>query len=302
MRRLRTLALVSPIVFLLALEAIQYFFLEPHFSREVSHLFTVISVLLGIVVFTQVIWSAIERAEDQLRQALETERVAEERERIAMDLHDGVTQKIYGVGLTLERATDLIEENPQEAQDLIEASIDQLGDIAADIRHYILDLRHRPMGQKAFPSLLYQLLASAGLPAQTTKEFFVSENLPEIPRHWQWELWHIAHEALSNVARHSGATHLKLTFEETPQGLRLSVWDNGRGFPVTREKVKAWLLDDGRGQGLSNMRYRAESLGGRLEIESRPGGGTTITALLPPPPPPAEEEEEALHYRRGEAR
>ncbi|MBT9259554.1 MAG: sensor histidine kinase [Clostridiales bacterium] len=302
MRRLRTLALVAPILFLLTLEAVQYFFLEPRFTRETSHLVTVVSVLLGIVVFTQVIWSAIERAEDQLRQALETERVAEERERIAMDLHDGVTQKIYGVGLTLERAADLIDENPKEARELIETSIDQLGDVAADIRHYILDLKSRPMGQKAFPTLLYRLLQSAGLPAETTKEFYVSENLPELPRHWQWELWHIAHEALSNVARHSGATHVRVTLEETPEGLRLSIWDNGRGFPVTREKIKAWLLDDGRGQGLNNMRHRAESLGGRLEIQSRPGGGTTITALLPPPPPPAEEEEGGTLIGKEEAR
>ncbi len=92
-------------------------------------------------------------------------------------------------------------------------------------------------------------------------------------------LFRIAQEAMHNVARHSGATHVWLRLARGEGELRMEVQDNGRGFDPTAIAVKG----DGRGLGLAGMRERASLIGGQLEIESQPGQGTTIRVRIPWP-------------------
>jgi len=221
---------------------------------------------------------AIENA--RLHEQIQRLAVVEERERIGKDLHDGIIQAIYAVGLSLEDVPELMESDPAEAVSRIDRAIESLNHTIRDIRNFIFGLR---------PELLEQAGLQAGL-AALADEFRLNTmidvdlrldgrelpELPELPDDATVQLLHIAREALSNVARHSHATHAAIELAMPDGGIRLSISDNGRGFPVDAVRGPAH-------QGLRNMRARATGLGGRLEIESRPGDGTRIIVTVPRP-------------------
>ncbi len=203
--------------------------------------------------------------------------VVEERERIGKDLHDGIIQAIYAVGLSLEDVPELMDTDVAEAIARVDRAIENLNLAIRDIRNFIFGLR---------PELLEQAGLHAGLVA-LADEFRVNTMIDidldidgreviELPDEETVQLLHIAREALSNVARHARATRTTIELTAPNGELRLVVADNGRGFPV----------EDARGpghQGLVNMRARAAGIGGRLEIESEPDNGTRIIVTMPQP-------------------
>ncbi len=218
---------------------------------------------------------AIENA--RLHEQVQRLAVVEERERIGKDLHDGIIQAIYAVGLSLEDVPELMESDPAEAVSRIDRAIESLNHAIRDIRNFIFGLR---------PELLEQAGLQAG-PAALADEFRLNTMIDVdlrldgresagLPEDTTVQLLHITREALSNIARHSHATRATIELAMPDGGIRLSISDNGRGFPVDAVRGPAH-------QGLLNMRARAAGLGGRLEIESRPGDGTRIIVTVPRP-------------------
>jgi two-component system sensor histidine kinase DevS len=100
--------------------------------------------------------------------------------------------------------------------------------------------------------------------------------LDVIPRPKAKALFHIAQEALANVAKHARATQVMMSVRSLGQDVSLQVIDNGVGFEIGKEQNVL-------GHGLSNMAERARNIGGKLEVASHPGEGTTITVRLPKP-------------------
>lgn len=200
----------------------------------------------------------------------------EERERIAMDLHDGVIQQIYAVGLSLEAAADQVQTQPARVRDDLERAMDRLSAIVEDIRHYIMDLRTHRMADDAFPTMMRTLLDSTGADPEVVKKLKVDGDFGDLSRHLQWELWHIAHEALSNAVRHGHPRLLSLTLARDNGRVRLTAADDGIGFDPGRSDPGAALH-----QGLSNMRRRAEALGGTFTVRSAPGQGTSVEIDVP---------------------
>ena len=211
----------------------------------------------------------------RLHEQIQRLAVVEERERIGKDLHDGIIQAIYAVGLSLEDVPDLMESDKGEAISRVDRAIENLNLAIRDIRNFIFGLR---------PELLEQAGLQAGLSA-LADEFrlntmidvdllFDGRELEDLPDEATIQLLHIAREALSNVARHSGATSTAIELTAPDNEIRLVISDNGQGFPP----------ETGRGpghQGLVNMRARATGIGGNLEIESEPGNGTRIIVTVP---------------------
>jgi signal transduction histidine kinase len=215
---------------------------------------------------------AIENA--RLHEQVQRLAVVDERERISQDLHDGVIQSIYAVGLSLEDVPELIEEDPDEVVRRVERAIESLHLTIRDIRNFIFGLR---------PELLSGMTLLAGL-AATTEEFrhnsmidvelesngLIDEPSTDTTAH----LLGIVHEALGNVARHSGASRAVITVSTTDDALELAVTDNGRGFdPATAATIGH--------QGLVNMQERAEGIGATMTIDSEPRTGTTVRIRLP---------------------
>ncbi len=201
--------------------------------------------------------------------------VLEERDRIGMDLHDGIIQSIYGVGLVLEHARLLAQEDPAKSQERIQQAIDSLNHTIRDIRSYILDLRPRQFGNENLMDGLKRLVAE--FRANTLADATLSgsaEELGDLPQPQAMALFHICQEALANAAKHSQAKRVDVVLWTTAERVMVEIRDNGRGFEM--EKMSLTL-----GHGLSNMNTRAHHVGGDVEICPMVGEGTAILAWVP---------------------
>jgi signal transduction histidine kinase len=201
--------------------------------------------------------------------------VLEERERIGMDLHDGIIQSIYGVGLVLEHARLLAAEDPVQARDRIQHAIDSLNNSIRDIRAYILDLRPRQLGNENLMDGLRRLVME--FRANTLAEGVLSgspEDVAELPQNHSIALFHICQEALANVAKHARAKKVEVAVWRSTERVMIEIRDNGKGFDVEKMNMNI-------GHGLSNIFTRVHHVGGDVEISSVPGEGTSILAWVP---------------------
>lgn len=200
--------------------------------------------------------------------------VLEERERIGMDLHDGIIQDIYAVGLTLEHARLLISDNPSASKQRIEQAVNDLNSTIRDIRAYILDLRPRKLHEENLIDGLHRLIAE--FRANTLMDVSLQGPAEELhlPLPQAVALFHICQEALANIGKHSRARHVSVSLWATNDRALLEISDDGRGFDVSATRLTL-------GHGLSNMETRASNAGGELEISSEPGQGTTVLAWVP---------------------
>ena len=201
--------------------------------------------------------------------------VLEERERIGMDLHDGIIQSIYAVGLILEYIRLMVNEDPEQAGQRLEQAIQSLNTVIGDIRSYILDLQPSRIKIDDLSRALDRLANEFEANTLVNVELEVEpEALELLELRIATGLFHIAQEALANTAKHAYATRVSLKLAKTGSNISLLVIDNGQGFDIEKEPGVL-------GHGLSNMAERARQVGGQLEIESSPGEGTTVTVRLP---------------------
>jgi signal transduction histidine kinase len=201
--------------------------------------------------------------------------VLEERERIGMDLHDGVIQSIYAVGLTLEHARLLMNEDSRQAMQRIEQAIGDLNSTIRDIRAYILDLRPRQLHDENLMQGIARLATEFRVNTQVEINLHgPADGVPELSLSQAVALFHICQEALANIAKHARARHVEVSVWTSSDRVVLEVVDDGHGFDLS--KVHLTL-----GHGLSNMQTRARNVGGDVEITSDPGQGTTILAWVP---------------------
>jgi two-component system, NarL family, sensor histidine kinase DevS len=201
--------------------------------------------------------------------------VLEERERIGMDLHDGIIQAIYGVGLSLEGALHAIEESPGEAKERIQHSINGLNQAIRDLRAYILDLRPRQMGNDGLMSGLRRL--GTEFRTNSLAEVILTgpdSELIDLPPSQALALFHICQETLANTAKHAKASRVEISLWSTGDRVLMEIHDNGRGFDMESMNLNI-------GHGLANMQTRAQAAGGDVDISSMPGEGTTVLAWVP---------------------
>ncbi|MDX1687218.1 MAG: GAF domain-containing sensor histidine kinase [Candidatus Promineifilaceae bacterium] len=201
--------------------------------------------------------------------------IVEERSRIGMDLHDGVIQAIYAVGLTLESARLLLPEDEHaEAVRLLDGAINGLNDAIRDIRNFILDLRPRRFNgnlSEGLARLTREFQANTMIPVELR---LPGDTLDPVPAPVARALFFTAQEALANVARHARASNVVVEAEREDHAIKLRIEDDGRGFDVDSQSQMT-------GHGLANMRARAEEQNGTFTVESEPGEGTQISLRLP---------------------
>lgn len=210
----------------------------------------------------------------RLYSQLERLAVLEERTRIGMDLHDGVIQSIYAVGLTLESTRlALPAAGAEEATALLDAAVEGLNDAIRDIRNFILDLRPRRFAgdvQQGLAQLVREFQANTMVPVSMS----VPDRLDSLPLPIGRAIFLTTQEALANIARHARARKVNVALNCSASRVSLTIHDDGRGFDTSNEASRV-------GHGLANMQARAESLGGTFDIVSEPGGGTRLKLDVP---------------------
>lgn len=190
-----------------------------------------------------------------------------ERDRMARDLHDRVIQRIFAAGMTLQTAASMAR-NPQAAV-RIETVVGDLDTAIDELRETIFTLRH---GTRPGTGLREQVaaLAEQAAPALGFSPEVSFDGKPaDIPDEVAQHVLAVCREALSNIARHAGASRAALSLSAGGEVL-LTVSDNGRG-----------IGDTTRSSGLRNMRERAEMLGGTFRVVSQPGAGTSLEWRVP---------------------
>lgn len=234
---------------------------------------------------------AIENA--RLRAEAEQAAAAAERNRLARELHDAVTQTLFSANLIAEVLPRIWARDPEQGHARL-AELRQLTQGAlAEMRTLLLELRPSALTEADLAEVLRQLCQATGGRARLPVELeVVGDGQP--PPETRVAFYRIAQEALNNVAKHSGATQAHVRLELGPRGASLTVADDGRGFDPA-------AVAPGR-LGLGIMRERAESVGARLQIDSRPGAGTRVVVTWTTPETGEEgepDERDRTHPRPG---
>lgn len=208
--------------------------------------------------------------EELLQEAARNLAVAKERNRVARELHDSISQGMHGIVYALRSLRDVLQNNERGL--LI---LDHLEETAAEtlkeLRSLVNELTPSPLEEHGFVEALRlhcELFARRQQLALELKLDYSSGLQPD----QEAALYRIVQEALGNIQKHACATDVWVMLTQEPRQVTLEVRDNGRGFDLHAVT---------KGHGLNNMTARAMANGGALQIESQPGAGTTIKATLP---------------------
>jgi signal transduction histidine kinase len=203
--------------------------------------------------------------------ALRRLEVMDERERIAKELHDGVIQSLFAVGMSLQGLASMSAE-PETVRRL-EAAVEDVDHAIRDLRNYIFGLRPGILADRQLDQALKELGREFSERSGVITVVEVDDDAASHLASQAADIVQIVREALSNVGRHAEATTCRVRLvRDREGGVLLEVDDDGSGFDASAPSA---------GLGLSNLRERAVSLGGRIEIESAGGHGTTVRVSLP---------------------
>ncbi|MGW4548916.1 GAF domain-containing sensor histidine kinase [Streptomyces violaceorubidus] len=200
--------------------------------------------------------------------------IAEERSRLAHELHDAVSQKLFSLRLTAQAATALVDRDPARAKDELHQVATLAAEAADELRAAVVELRPAGLEEDGLVATLRTQIQVLDR-AHTARVSFTGHGVKALPAAQEEAMLRVAQEALHNALRHSGAEHVQVTLRRRGTGTVLRITDDGGGFdPRTVSRA-------GRHLGLVSMRDRASGTGGRLSVRSAPGEGTTIEMEVP---------------------
>jgi signal transduction histidine kinase len=219
--------------------------------------------------------AAIENA--LLSERLRSLAVQEERDRISRELHDGVIQSLFSIGMGLEAARPLIGADPDRADTRLSDAVDGIDNAIRELRNHIFHLRPRHAAELGLSRGLAELAREFEVNALVRPRLDIDQGLEEIvPPALVPDLLQVVREALANAAKHADASTVTIEARVEPgtgtDVLLLCVADDGRGFAPGTPAV---------GRGLDNIRERSESLKADLTVDSAPGQGTTLRLTVP---------------------
>jgi signal transduction histidine kinase len=239
---------------------------DEEFSLDDERVLQVLATQAGVAVENARLYEEMLRAQDEVRRL----EVLDDRERIAKELHDGVIQSLFAVGMSLQGAAALAQDEGITRR--IEGAVEDIDGAIRDLRNYIFGLRPGILADRQLDQALRELGTEfeqrSGVVTVVDVDPGIGAELASIAS----DVVQITREALSNVGRHAEATTCRVSLRRGADGAILMIDDDGGGF------------DPGaavEGLGIENLRDRVTSLGGSLDIESGGGEGTTVRAVLP---------------------
>jgi signal transduction histidine kinase len=195
--------------------------------------------------------------------------IVEERNRLARELHDAVSQSLFSVALTAEAAAQLVDSDPERAREQLGIVRDLTRTAMDEMRSLIFELRPAELGADGLVATLRKHVHVLRRVYGKEIELEVAGERPLRPE-VEKEVFRIAQEALANALKHARPRRVDVRLQLPDGRLRLAVVDDGVGFDPASPRSEKRL-------GLYSMRERAEAIGGELVVSSRPGSGTTVT-------------------------
>lgn len=203
--------------------------------------------------------------------------LAGERERIAREMHDGISQSLFSVSLGMELARKQLVKDPVQAMRTLDDLEDQLASSAAEIRRLIYDLRPMKLQELGLVGSVQTWVREATRGTKVRGRTEVTGAICHLSPSQEACLYRVAKEAVSNAVRHSGGGRVSVNIEYAEGLVILTITDDGNGFAAGETSPRL----EGTGAGLRNMTERMTAEGGRLHVRSSPGGGTVVHAELP---------------------
>jgi len=237
------------------------------FDEEDERILVILATQAAIAVENARLYDETERKGRELQRL----QVLEERERIGKELHDGVIQSLFAVGMSLQGIASSTADAAVSRR--LEAAVEDVDGAIRDLRNYIFGLRPGILADRQLDQALKQMASEFDARTSVVTVVDVDGEVASLLASRAGDVVQLAREALSNVSRHAEATTCRISLRRGESGVVLEIDDDGRGFDT---ETTSW------GMGLRNLRERVESLGGALEVQSTPGEGTTVRATLPP--------------------
>ncbi len=206
------------------------------------------------------------RAQSQLQRLA----IMDDRERIARELHDGIIQSLFAVGMGLQAAASVA--GSADISQRIESAVDEIDRSIRDLRNYIFGLRPGILADRHLDQALKEIVAEFAARSAVEVDVAIDPAVAADLAPRAADLVQLTREALSNVSRHASARRCWVSLKRAGARAVLSVRDDGAGFDVPSAP---------RGQGLNNLHARAKALGGSARVTSAPGKGTTVRVSIP---------------------
>jgi signal transduction histidine kinase len=219
-------------------------------------------------------YAALAIAGTHMREQYSRLATLEERERISMELHDGIIQSLYAIGMQVDLMRTAAE-GRQTAE--FQQVIQELNLTIEDIRSYIQNLKAASYNQKTIRECFGELLSRMHIPDKLAVEIVAPDVRAPFPPHTFEALCQITHEAISNAIRHADANHLRVVVTYRDDVVEVQISDDGRGFDASASH-------NHNGLGLRNIQQRARLHGGRVDILTTSGQGTQLTVTIPVKP------------------
>ncbi|MGX4693025.1 GAF domain-containing sensor histidine kinase [Streptomyces sp. JNUCC 63] len=200
--------------------------------------------------------------------------IAEERSRLAHELHDAVSQKLFSLRLTAQAAAALVDRDPVRAKGELQQVAVLAAEAVDELRAAVVELRPAALDEDGLVATLRTQIQVLDR-AHSARVTFTARGPRALPAAQEEAMLRVAQEALHNALRHARAEHVDVTLDRHGRGAVLRITDDGTGFdPMAVRRA-------GRHLGLVSMRDRASGVGGRLTVESAPGKGTVIEMEVP---------------------
>lgn len=200
--------------------------------------------------------------------------VLDERNRLARELHDSMTQALFSLRLTIETAASLLTAEPGRAGEELERARVLVDSLFGELRALVFELRPPALEAEGLAATVRKHLDVVGRAHGLAVEVSPGGERP-LPSEVERELFRIVQEAVTNAVRHAHASSIAVTIDVGTDAATVVIRDDGVGFDPGARLIRSRRL------GLTSMRERAHALGGRLVIESAPGAGTEVRAEVP---------------------
>ena len=204
--------------------------------------------------------------------------VAEERGRLAQEIHDGLAQGLTGISLQLDLADAYLPAKPEKAAEKVRRALELTRTNLEEARRSVLDLRAARLQEVSLPDALRRLAQRFVDESGIETEFGADSLSGRLSARVEMGLLRIAEEALDNIRRHSSAGQVRMSLQAQDDQVTLSIDDDGVGFDP---QIAAHSAQQGTGFGLVGVRERARLLKGSLSIQSTEGHGTKLTVTVP---------------------